>query len=140
MRVALATVIILGGIVGSTVSYFALRPLTDVISIRTSILTSDTSSAVQLRGVILGIDTAAREMTIRVFYPAFPDHAAPFKIPFDAIQNFSNSDLDGQSSDSGREYIPTAKVGQIVSMNILRKPGKFLVLSLSVRSPTSTGN
>jgi hypothetical protein len=139
MRSVTAVSIIGGCIVGLLSAYVFMTPFIEETQQRESILQFDATEILTVRGLVEEVDTAAREITIRVSYPGFSGEKALFRFPFAAVSNFANAPMEREAGNDGaagpRFDISTAQIGQLTTIRLLRTPGAFRVLSLVVTVP-----
>lgn len=100
----------------------------------------DATSIVTLRGIVESVDLTAREITILVAYPGFPEARAPFRISFEAVNNYANVSIpkgaDNRKDASNPRYdISKTQKGQLALIRLQRDPGPFRILSLVVNKP-----
>lgn len=137
---ALTTIgLAVGVMVGLWGGYYLMRPFMESTRARETVLKYETPSVVILRGEVVHVDLPGKTVTIRASFPGSPDVTAPIRIPLGAVQNFLNLDLHkgrtGENVRDGRDDILTIQEGKLVTLRLLRRPGPFTVLSLSVTSP-----
>lgn len=98
------------------------------------------TSIISIRGIVESVDLTQREITILVAYPGFPEARAPFRISFDAVNNFANVSIAESTSTLDRAQTPRYDIsktqgGLLALIRLQRDPGPFRVLSLVVNKP-----
>lgn len=128
-----------GCVIGFLSAYVLMSPFMEAARGRESVLQFDATEVLVVRGLVEEVDTAAREITIRVSYPGFSGEKALFRIPFARVFNFANAAIEKSAGDDGvtgpRYDVSSAQKGQLATLRLLRSPGPFRVLGLYTSVP-----
>lgn len=137
MRTGTALGMLIGGILGFAIAYVSLQGFIASSKPRARSLSFDRTSSVVVRGIVTHVDAVRGHFDVAVFFPGYAPGELPFRIAFDAVDQFSDrtvaAPLDG-SAGSPASLTPN----QMISLRIDRATGRFVVSSaVAQRAPNT---